>query len=83
MKFGFIANIINGYIIHCIKLFYLKLNYMWTATSCCGVHIIVKQKRVNLDLSLSDFHISNIEASLLSIAISTDIRAFSLHRNTR
>jgi hypothetical protein len=34
------------------------------------------------DLALYDFHISKIEASLLSTAISTDIRAFSLHRNT-
>lgn len=83
MKIGFIANIINGYIIHCIKLFYLKLNYVWTATSCCRVHITVKQKRVNLDLSLYDFHISKIEASLLSTAISKDIRALSLQRNTR
>ena len=56
---------------------------MWTATSCCRVHIMVKQKRVNLDLSLYDFHISKTEASLLSTAINKDIRAFSLHRNTR
>jgi len=56
---------------------------MWPATSCCRVHIIIKQKCVNLDLSIYDFHISKIEVSLPSTAISTDIRAFSLHRNTR
>lgn len=56
---------------------------MWTVTSRCRFHTNVKQKCVNLDLSLHDFRISNIEASLLSTVINTDIRAFSLHRNKR
>ena len=41
---------------------------MWPATSCCRVHIIVKQKCMNLDLSLYDFYISKIETSSLSTA---------------